>query len=42
MEYYPAAVIIEPKVSIKIKLTISIDTSYTLTENKEDIETKNK
>jgi hypothetical protein len=40
IEYYPAAAITEPKVFIKTKLIISIDTFYTPTENREDIETE--
>jgi hypothetical protein len=41
IKYYPAAVIIESRVSIRIKLIISINTSYTPTESREDIKTKN-
>jgi hypothetical protein len=41
IKYYPAAVITELRVSIKIKLITSIDTSYTLTESREDIKTRN-
>jgi hypothetical protein len=40
IKYYPTAVITEPRVSIKAKLITFIDTSYTPTESKEDIETK--
>jgi hypothetical protein len=40
IKYYPAAAITEPRVSIKAKLIISIDTSYTPTESREDIETE--
>jgi hypothetical protein len=41
IEYYPAAVITEPKVSIRIKLIIFINTFYILTESREDIKTGN-
>jgi hypothetical protein len=33
--------ITEPRVSIKVKLIISINTSYTSTESREDIKIKN-
>jgi hypothetical protein len=39
-EYYPTAVITEPKISTRIKFIISIDTSYTPTESREDIKTE--
>jgi hypothetical protein len=39
-EYYPAAVITEPRVSIKIKFIISINIFYTPTKSREDIKTK--
>jgi hypothetical protein len=38
-EHYPAAIITEPRVSIKAKPVTSIDTSYTPTKSREDIET---
>jgi hypothetical protein len=40
-EYYPAAVITEPRVSIRAKLITSINTSYTPTKSKENIKTRN-
>jgi hypothetical protein len=40
IEYYPAAVITEPRVSIKAKLITSIDTFYAPTESRENIETR--
>jgi hypothetical protein len=41
IEYYPAVVIIKPRVFIKAKLITFIDTSYAPTESREDIKTKN-
>jgi uncharacterized membrane protein len=41
IEYYPAAVITEPRVFIKAKLIISIDAFYILIKNREDIKTEN-
>jgi hypothetical protein len=40
IEYYPAAVITEPRVSIRAKPITSIDTFYALTKSREDIETE--
>jgi hypothetical protein len=40
MKYYPAAVITEPKVSIKAKFIISIDVFYTFIKSREDIKTR--
>jgi hypothetical protein len=38
IKYYPAAIIIEPKVSIKTKFIIFINTFYTFIKSREDIE----
>jgi hypothetical protein len=40
IKYYLTAVITEPKVSIRVKLIISINTSYTPIKSREDIKTK--
>jgi hypothetical protein len=40
IKYYPAAIIIEPRVSIKAKSVISIDISYILIKSRKDIKTK--
>jgi hypothetical protein len=40
IEYYPATVIIEPKVFIKAKFIIFINTFYTSIKSREDIKTK--
>jgi hypothetical protein len=40
IKYYPAAVITELRVSIKAKLIIFIDISYTPIKSREDIKTK--
>jgi hypothetical protein len=40
IEYYPAAVITELRVSIRAKLITSIDISYAPTKSREDIETE--
>jgi hypothetical protein len=41
IEYYPAAIITKLRVSTRVKSITSINTSYTPTESREDIKTKN-
>jgi hypothetical protein len=41
IEYYPIIIIIELRVSIKVKPITSIDTFYAPTESREDIKIKN-
>jgi hypothetical protein len=41
IKYYPAAVITEPRVSIKTKFITFINTSYVLIKSREDIKIKN-
>jgi hypothetical protein len=40
IEYYLTAVITEPRISIKVKLIIFIDTSYISIKSKKNIEIK--
>jgi hypothetical protein len=41
IKYYPAIIIIKPRVSIKAKLITFINTFYTLTKSRENIKIKN-
>jgi hypothetical protein len=40
IKYYPAAIIIKLRISIRVKLITSIDTSYAPIKSREDIKTK--
>jgi hypothetical protein len=41
IKYYPIIIITEPRIFIRIKLIIFIDTFYILIKNKKDIKIKN-